>query len=208
MGNFSEVKYPISQLDRGVIFLKNFVKDPNIEIGDYTYFHDSQTPEEFEKRNVVMLYGCKLKIGKFCQIAEGTQFIMSGANHAMNGFSTYPFFIFKDQYDCYVPDLPFKGDTIVGNDVWFGRQSVIMPGVHIGNGAIIGAHAVVTKNVEPYTIVAGNPAQVVRPRFSPEIISLLQKIEWWNWDEAIIRKNINVIVGNDINELERIYSKR
>lgn len=193
--------YPISAIDKGVIWLKNFITNPNIEVGDYTYYHDMKSPEKFEKENVILIYTCKLIIGKFCQIAHNTKFIMSDANHPMDGFSTFPFMVFVDETKKYNFQIKHKGDTIVGNDVWFGHDSCIMPGVKIGNGAIIGARTVVTKDVAPYTIVGGNPAKVIRKRFSDDVIEKLEQIQWWNWDIEKIENNIEAIVGQDLNKL-------
>ncbi|CUI17366.1 putative acetyltransferase [Candidatus Protochlamydia naegleriophila] len=192
--------YPLSSKD--LIFLKHFITNPAIHIGDYTYYHDTDRPEAFEKENVALLYDCELHIGKFCQIAQGTKFIMSGANHQMNGFSTFPFFIFGDKWADYTPSFPKKGHTVVGNDVWFGHQSVIMPGIKIGDGAIIGAYAVVTKDVPPYSIVGGNPANIIRHRFDESTIKKLQVIQWWNWDVEKITRNIPLIVSADLEKLE------
>jgi virginiamycin A acetyltransferase len=184
-----------------MIFLKNFITNPNIQVGDYTYYHDAVHPERFEKDNVILLYTCKLIMGKFCQIAQGTKFIMGDANHQMDGFSTFPFYVFGKEWAEYEPRFPTKGDTIVGNDVWFGHGSVIMPGVKIGDGAIIGACSVVTKDVHPYTIVGGNPAKEIRKRFSEDIVKKLLEIQWWNWDIDKITRNIKAIVGADIQKL-------
>lgn len=193
--------YPLSKINREVILLKNFITNPNIIIGDYTYYHDQKHPELFEKENVVMLYTCKLLIGKFCQIAQGTKFIMSDANHQIDGFSTYPFFFF-DQWANYEFHPLRKGDTIIGNDVWFGHESMVMPGVQIGDGAIVAAHSVVTKNVSPYTIVGGNPARIIRQRFNDQTIEQLLKIQWWNWDDQKITRNIQAITSANIEALE------
>lgn len=194
---------PVMAPARDVIFLKNFIKNPNIEVGEYTYYHDFNHPELFESQNVLFPYLCKLTIGKFCQIAMGTKFILNSANHQMSGFSTYPFFIFGEAYRTYELDMPKKGDTVIGNDVWFGNSSVVMPGVTIGDGAIIGAHSVVTKDVAPYSIVGGNPARVIHKRFDDEIIEELVKIAWWNWDIEKITENVSAIVGADIEALRR-----
>jgi virginiamycin A acetyltransferase len=200
--------YPIPKISRGVVFLKNLIQNPNISVGDFTYYDGRSDPEKFEEDNVIFAHSCKLIIGKFCQIAYGTKFIMSDANHQMSGFSTYPFFIFaKGSNTCpewgnYPLDLPNQGDTLIGHDVWFGHESTIMPRVTIGNGAIIGAKAVVTKDVPPYAIVAGNPAKVIRERFSKDITKALEKIEWWNWPYEKITRNISAIVSAD---LEKLY---
>lgn len=184
-----------------MVFLKNCIHNPNIIVGDYTYYHDYNHPENFENKNVRNCWYCKLIIGKFCQIAVDTIFIMDNSNHQMNGFSTYPFFIFEP-WKGYEPEFPLKGDTIVGNDVWFGTNAVIMPGVKIGDGAIIGAYSVVTKDVAPYSIVAGNPAGLVRKRFSDEVIDKLLNIRWWDWSYDKITRNIKAVAGADIEKLE------
>ncbi len=193
--------YPFVGQVRNFIFLKNFITNPNIIVGDYTYYHDTDRPERFEHENVIMPFFCKLQVGKFCQIAQGTKFIMSAANHQMSGFSTFPFFIFGGDNAKYELDLPQKGDTIVGNDVWFGHHSVVMPGVTIGDGAIIGAYSLVTKDVPPYTIVGGNPAKIIRKRFDDETVAKLKDIAWWDWDIEKITKMIPHIVGADIDAL-------
>lgn len=190
-----------------VCFIKNTVSNPNIIIGDYTYYDDLEDSENFE-RNVLYHYpftGDKLIIGKFCALATGVKFIMNGANHQMSGFSTYPFQIFGSGWERVTPkpnELPFKGDTVIGNDVWIGYKAIIMPGVKIGDGAIVAAKSVVVKDVAPYTIVGGNPATLVRQRFPDEIINTLLKISWWNWDIEKITRNLEKIVGADVEALK------
>ena len=190
-----------------ICFIKNTVSNPNIIIGDYTYYDDPEDSENFE-RNVLYHFpfiGDKLIIGKFCAIAKNVKFIMNGANHKISGFSTYPFYIFGNGWERVTPEpseLPFKGDTVIGNDVWIGYETVIMPGVKIGDGAIVAAKSVVTKDVKPYTIVGGNPAQVIRQRFSDEIINVLLEIAWWNWEIEKITRNLEKIVGADIEALK------
>lgn len=202
-----DTPHPLTKISSGVTFLKNCITNPNILIGDYTYYDGRDRTEHFEKENVIFAFSCKLIIGKFCQIAYGTKFIMSDANHQMSGFSTYPFFVFGKwaegcpEWENYPLDLSSKGDTIVGNDVWFGHESTVMAGVTIGDGAIIGAKAVVTKNVLPYTIVAGNPAKVTRRRFADDVIEKLCSLQWWNWDYEKITRNIPAITGGDIQKL-------
>lgn len=171
--------FPLPNINT-LTFVKPTIKNPNIVVGDFTYFADT----DFEK-HVTHHYdfiGDKLIIGKFCQIGADVEFVMNGANHQMNAVSTYPFYIFGswDQSAPSKEDLPFKGDTVVGNDVWIGQNSTILPGVHIGDGAIIGLNSVVTRDVPPYTIVAGNPAKTVRKRFDDELIDLLLKLKWWD----------------------------
>jgi virginiamycin A acetyltransferase len=201
-------KHPMEGFPR-VGFLKPLVNQANIEIGEYTYYDDPNGPEGFVERCVLYHYpfiGDKLVIGRFCAIAEGTQFIMNGANHAMNGFSTYPFNIFgkgwEQGFDVSTWEEAVKGDTIVGNDVWIGYQATIMPGVRIGNGAIIASKAVVSRDVPPYAVVAGNPARVVKMRFDDEHIARLQAVAWWDWPAEKITRNLGAIRGADIERLE------
>lgn len=190
-----------------VCFINNIVSNPNIIIGDYTYYDDPEDSENFE-RNVLYHFpfiGDKLIIGKFCALAKGLKFIMNGANHQMSGFSTYPFSIFGQGWERVVPqmsDLPFKGDTVVGHDVWIGYNAVMMPGVTIGDGAIVAAEAIVTRDVPPYTIVGGNPAVPIRQRFPEDVIDRLLAVAWWDWDIDKITRNLEIIVGADIEALE------
>ena len=184
------------------IFLKHFIHNPNIIVGDYTYYNDANHPEKFEYENVRGAYFVKLIIGKFCAIAMGTSFISDDMNHPMDGFSTYPFFIFEN-WNNYTPSPDKRRDTVIGNDVWFGINSTILPGVNIGDGAIIGACSVVAKDVPPYSIVVGNPAKIVRYRFPDEIVEQLLEIKWWDWDYDKITRNIPAIVGADIEKLKQ-----
>lgn len=189
-----------------VCFIKNTVKNPNIIIGDFTYYDDPEDSENFE-RNVLYHFpfiGDKLIMGKFCAIARGVQFIMNGANHSMAGFSTFPFYIFGNGWETAQPqagDLPYKGDTVIGNDVWMGYQALIMPGVKIGNGAIISSRSVVTSDVPAYSIVGGNPARVIRQRFTDETISRLEKLAWWDWPVEKITQNLPAIISADLEAL-------
>jgi len=189
-----------------VCFIKNTVRNPNIIIGDYTYYDDPDDAEHFE-RNVLYHFpfiGDKLIIGKFCALARGVKFIMNGANHKLSGISTYPFQIFGNGWEKVMPqpgDLPYKGDTIVGNDVWIGYDALVMPGITIGNGAIVASRSVVTSDVPPYTIVGGNPAKPVKQRFSPDIIDALQSIAWWDWPIEKITRHLHVIVSADVDAL-------
>jgi virginiamycin A acetyltransferase len=192
-----------------VCYVKNTVNNPNIVIGDYTYYDDPDAPEDFE-RNVLYHYpfiGDKLIIGKFCALGRGAKFVMNGANHKLTGFSAYPFFIFGNGWEKVRPqpsDLSYKGDTVVGNDVWIGYDALIMPGVRIGNGAIVGARAVVSKDVPAYAVAAGNPARVVKMRFPPKVIVELERIAWWNWPAEKITRHLPAIVGADIEALRAI----
>lgn len=191
-----------------VCYIRNTVKNPNIIIGDYTYYDDPEDSENFE-RNVLYHYpflGDKLIIGRFCAIARGAKFIMNGANHKLTGLSTYPFSIFGNGWERVMPtmeELPLKGDTVVGNDVWIGYDALILPGVKIGDGAIISARSVVTKDVPPYAIVGGNPARLIRQRFPDPVVQALREIAWWNWDAEKVSRNLELIVGADVETLRR-----
>ncbi len=200
--------YPIDGVKR-TVYLKNIITNPQIIVGDYTYYDDPQDVHNFEQ-NVLYLFefmGDKLIIGKFCQIATGVRFIMNGSNHAMNGFSTYPFKVFGNAWSKAPLEVVSKGDTVIGNDVWIGNGVTIMPGVQIGDGVIIGTNSVVTKDVEPYTIVAGNPAREIRKRFDDESIQLLLALKWWDWDVSKITEHLGIITSGNINELKRIYEQ-
>ncbi|WP_062111309.1 CatB-related O-acetyltransferase [Aureimonas sp. AU40] len=193
-----------------IVFLKNLIDDPKIEIGDYTYYDDPENALLFASRNVLHHYdflGDKLRIGRFCAIATGARFVMNGANHAMTGFSTFPFNIFgegwEEGFDMGSITAGLRGDTVIGNDVWIGAEAVILPGVTIGDGAVIGAFSVVGRDVSPYAVVAGNPAVERRRRFSPEIVDRLLAVAWWNWPVERITKNLAAIRGADIDALER-----
>jgi virginiamycin A acetyltransferase len=190
-------------------YLKNFITKRNIIVGDYTYYDDPNGVENFEK-NVLYHFpfiGDKLIIGKFCAIAKDVKFIMNGANHKTSGFSTYPFFIFANGWEKVMPkegELPFKGDTVIGNDVWIGYEATIMPGVKIGSGAIIASKSVVTKDVPPYAVVGGNPAQIMKMRFDEETIQKLLKIAWWEWSAKKITENLDTITNADIRLLKEV----
>jgi len=189
-----------------ICFIKNTVTNPNITIGDYTYYDDPEDSENFE-RNVLYHFpfiGDKLIIGKFCAIARGCEFIMNGANHPNKGFSTYPFYIFGNGWEKAAPqpsDLPYKGDTIIGNDVWLGYEATIMPGVEIGHGAIVAAKSVVTRDVAPYSIVGDNPAQPIRQRFDDATVQALLEIAWWDWEIEKITHNLDRILAADLDAL-------
>ncbi len=189
-----------------VCFLRNIVKNPNIVIGDYTYYDDPEDVGNFE-RNVLYHFpfiGDKLVIGRFCAIARGVKFIMNGANHQMNAFSTYPFYIFGGGWEKSMPapgELPFKGDTVIGNDVWIGYDSLLMPGVNVGNGAIIAARSVVVADVPAYTVVGGNPARTIRQRFPDDVVAALESIAWWDWPVEHISQHLPAIMAADIQTL-------
>lgn len=185
------------------IYIKPTIKNPNIIVGDFTYIADS----EFES-HVTHHYdfvGDKLIIGKFCQIAAGVEFVMNGANHQMNAVSTFPFYTLEG-WDMEIPaakDMPLKGDTIIGNDVWIGQNAVILPGVKIGDGAIIGANSIVGCNVEPYTIVIGNPAQMLRKRFDDELIELMLQFKWWDKTIEEINGLIPILTSSNLSDVKR-----
>lgn len=195
--------YPLENYQK-LCFLKNIVKNPNIIVGDFTYYDDLENPSNFEQ-NVLYHFdfiGDKLIIGKFCAIASNVKFMMNGGNHALNGFTTYPFAIFGHNWANTMSVAgENKGDTIIGNDVWIGYDSLIMPGVTVGDGAIIAARSVVTRNVEPYTIVGGNPAQIIRKRFDDGVIELLLALKWWDWSLEKITAQIPILCSNDPTQL-------
>lgn len=199
------VVYPLENITR-LCFLKNIVKNPNIVVGDYTYYDDFDNVENFEKnvRYHFDFIGDKLIIGKFCMIASGVEFIMNGGNHHTAGISAYPFEVFGNGWQSAMEgrDYPLRGDTVIGNDVWIGYKSVIMPGVKIGDGAIIAANSLVTANVRPYSIVGGNPAVLLMKRFPEEKIKILLEIKWWDWDIEKITRNIHLLHGNDFERLK------
>ena len=176
--------YP-NEAIKSVVFIKNVITRPNILVGDYTYYDDVNGAERFED-HVTHHYpflGDKLIIGKFCAIAKGIEFVMNGANHRMCSVTTYPFNIMGGGWEQFTPaleDLPLKGDTVVGNDVWIGKNAVIMPGSKIGDGAIIAAYSVVSGKIDPYTIAGGNPARKIKNRFDDELKNLLLQYKWWD----------------------------
>lgn len=191
--------------DKQTIYLKPTITNPNIIVGDYTMYNDFvNDPRNFEKKNVLYHYSVnkdRLIIGKYCSIACGAKFMFTAGNHKMESLSNYPFPIFFEEWginDINVTEAwDNKGDIVIGNDVWIGYEAVIMQGVHIGDGAVIGTRSVVTKDVPPYTIVAGVPAKEIKRRFSEEVIEKLIELQWWNWDDEIVKRNLsNIIMGN------------
>ena len=206
-GPSPDAKHPMEGFPQ-VCFIRNTTQNPNIIVGEYTYYDDPEDSENFE-RNVLYHFpfiGDKLIIGKFCAIARGVKFIMNGANHKLSGISTYPFQIFGNGWEKVMPqpgDLPYKGDTIVGNDVWIGYEALIMPGVRIGNGAIVSSRSVVVSDVAPYSVVGGNPAKLIKHRFEPDVIAALEDIAWWDWPVEKITEHLDLIVRGDIEKLRR-----
>ena len=196
--------------DNQTVYLKNVVTNANIEIGDYTMYNDFvQDPLDFEKNNVLYHYPVnhdKLVIGKFCSIACGAKFIFNSANHTLSSLSTYPFPIFFEEWGLNVKDVATawdnKGDIVIGNDVWIGYEAVIMAGVTIGDGAIIGTRALVTKDVPPYTIVGGIPSKEIRKRFDENTISKLLQLKWWDWSVEKIAANIQAIQTGNLEKLK------
>lgn len=203
-GPDKKIVFPLKDYNR-LCFLKNIIKNPNIIVGVYTYYDDFDDVHNFEK-NVKYHFdfvGDKLIIGKFCMIASDVTFIMNGANHPTNSISTYPFEIFGNGWEKAMEEktYPVKGDTVIGNDVWVGYNATIMPGVRVGDGAIIATNSTVVKDVAPYSVVGGNPAKEIRKRFSDKQIEKLLEIEWWNWEIEKITENLSVLTDNNLEAL-------
>lgn len=208
MANLGKI-YPRSG-DKETVYLKSVISNPNISVGEFTMYNDFvNDPMQFERNNVLYQYPInhdKLIIGKFCSIACGAKFIFNSANHTLSSFSTYPFPIFFEEWGLDIKDVAVawdnKGDIVIGNDVWIGYEAVIMAGVTVGDGAIIGTRAVVTKDVPPYTIVGGVPAKPIRKRFDNETLDELLKIRWWDWPEEKIARNIQAIQSGCLKKLQ------
>jgi virginiamycin A acetyltransferase len=199
------VLHPMPDQPR-VVLLKPLVTSALIEVGEYSYYDDPDEPTAFETRNVLYHYGPeKLVIGRFCALGEGVRFIMNGANHRMDGPSTFPFPImgasWAEHFDL-ITGLPGRGDTVVGNDVWFGYRTTIMPGVRVGHGAIVASEAVVVDDVPDYAIVGGNPASLIRSRFSQADVARLLALAWWDWPAEHITLHLRTIMSGSIDELE------
>ncbi|MBP5405356.1 MAG: Vat family streptogramin A O-acetyltransferase [Clostridia bacterium] len=208
MGPNPKVIFPNPNIP-SLCYIKNVVKNPNIIVGDYTYYDDKDGAADFES-HVTHHYdfiGDKLIIGKFCAIAKGVEFIMNGANHRMDSVTTYPFFIMGHGWEKSAPkneELPLKGDTVIGNDVWIGQNVTILPGVHVGDGAIIGANSVVSKDVPPYAVVGGNPIKLIRKRFDDETIAFLLDLKWWDWPAEKIFANLDALTSGDLSKMKAI----
>ncbi len=190
-----------------VVLLKPLVTSPLIEVGEFSYYDDPDDPTAFETRNVLYHYGPeKLVIGRFCALGEGTRFVMNGANHRMDGPSTFPFPImggsWTDHFDL-ITGLPGRGDTVVGHDVWFGHGALIMPGVRIGHGAIIASGSVVVDDVPDYGIVGGNPARLIRRRYTDADIARLLTVAWWDWPLPHLTEHLRTVMSGDITALEQ-----
>jgi virginiamycin A acetyltransferase len=197
----------------GVVFLAPLINNPNIVVGEYTYYDDPDDQLGFEREAVLHAYGPeRLIIGRYCAIASGVRFLLPGANHADLGPSTFPFDIFGSPWAETTMDLvvgaPSRGDTVIGSDVWLGYHALLLPGVTVGHGAIIAAASVVTADVEPYASVAGNPARVVRQRFDEEDVARLLRAAWWDWPVELVTEHARVIMAGDPAELERIADGR
>ena len=194
---------------KNICFMKNTITRPNILVGDYSYYEDEDGAERFEE-HVTHHYpflGDRLIIGKFCAIARGITFIMNGANHRMCSITTYPFNLMGNGWEKATPaleDLPFKGDTVVGNDVWIGQNVTVLPGVHIGDGAIIAANSVVARNIPAYHIAGGNPCKSIRARFDQELIDYLLKLQWWNWPAEKIFCNLETLCSGDLGKIRAL----
>ena len=200
-----DFKFPLPHHPK-LCFLKNIIDSPNIKVGDYTYYDDLEDVENF-KKNVKYHFdftGDHLIIGKFCMLASGVSFIMNGANHLTQSISSYPFSIFGGDWSDAMEgkSFPNKGNTVIGNDVWIGHKATIMAGVKIGDGAIVAAHSVVTKDVDPYTIVGGNPSKVIKKRFDDEQIQKLLKVQWWNWPLDKITAHVKDLTSNQFEFLK------
>uniref|UniRef100_A0AAU2V098 CatB-related O-acetyltransferase n=1 Tax=Streptomyces sp. NBC_00003 TaxID=2903608 RepID=A0AAU2V098_9ACTN len=204
--------HPLPAHDR-VVFLRPLVTSPKIVVGEYTYYDDPDSATDFEHRNVLYAYGPeRLVIGKYCAIAAGTKFLMAGSEHPTMGASTFPFTMFggrwAEQTLDIVTAMPSRGDTVVGNDVWFGHQVTVMPGVRIGDGAIVAAGAVVTTDVAPYTIVGGNPARPIRQRFADVDIQRLLRAAWWDWPADLVTEHARTIMAGTPAQIESIANRR
>lgn len=195
-------------------FIKNVVTAPNIIVGDYTYYDDADDPAGFEKNNVLFNYpefGDRLIIGKFCSIASGTKFIMGPANHRISSVTTYPFNVFGGVWGERTPphlsQLPFKGDTVIGSDVWIGRESVIMPGVKIGDGSIVAAYSVVAGDIPPYTVAGGDPARPIKKRFDDELIQILLQLKWWDLPAEELADILPLLCSPDLEAVKAAFRR-
>lgn len=196
-----------------MIYLKDTIHAQNVTVGDYTYYAKDREEEDFERDNI--LYNVsghgRLEIGKFCSLANGIEIIMGAANHSIRSFSSYPFNLVKPEWRNHLgmtrEDMPNKGDTVIGNDVWIGQKATIMPGVTIGNGAVIGSKAVVAKNIPPYAIAVGNPARVIKYRFDEETIAFLEKLKWWNFSEEQLNSAIPYLTSVHLEEAKEELMK-
>ena len=198
--------------DTQTVYLKNTITDPSIQVGDYTIYNDFvNDPADFEKNNVLYHYPVnqdRLIIGKFCSIACGAKFLFNSANHTLSSLSSYPFPLFFEEWGLDKQNVTAswdnKGDIIIGNDVWIGQNVTVMPGVHIGDGAIIAANSVVAKDVPAYCIAGGNPCKIIKKRFDDELITYLLDLKWWDWDAEKIFKNMAALCSGDLEKIRHI----
>lgn len=208
MGPNPDSVYP-NEAIRQEVYIKHVITRPNISVGDYTYYDDINGAERFEERvtHHYAFLGDRLTIGKFCAIDRGVKFVMNGANHRMNSATAYPFNIMGGGWEQFAPaleDLPLKGDTVVGSDVWFGQNVTVMSGVHIGGGAIIAANSVVPRDIPPYTVAGGNPCRVIRRRFDEELTAYLLELKWWDRDADKIFRNMEALCSGDLTKIRQI----
>lgn len=197
--------------DTQTVYLKNVIGGAGIEVGDYTIYNDFvNDPRDFEKNNVLYHYPInrdRLVVGKFCSIACGARFLFNSANHTLASLSSYPFPLLFEEWGLEKKNVADawdnKGDIVVGNDVWIGYEAVILAGVRIGDGAVIGSRAVVTRDIPPYTIVGGVPARTIRKRFDDTVIARLLELRWWDWPEEAVRRNIQAIASGCVERPER-----
>ena len=208
-----DAKYPNPEIEE-ICYIKNCVSNPNIIVGDYSYYDDKRGADLFEK-HVTHHYdfiGDKLIIGKFCQIASGVKFIMGPANHRLCSVTTYPFNVFggvwSERTPPHMEQLPRKSDTIVGSDVWLGRESVVMPGVKIGDGAIIAAYSVVAGDVPPYTLYGGNPARFIKKRFDDALTALLLRLKWWDLPSEELAELLPLLCDSDLERVRAALEER
>ena len=197
------------------VFLRNIVKAENIKIGDYTYYDDTKDPMGWEKNNVLFNYpffGDHLIIGKYCSLAEGSVFIMGAANHRLSSITTYPFNVmggvWRERSTPHIEELPHKGDTVIGNDVWIGHEAVVMPGVRLGDGCIAAAYSVVTKSFPPYSVIGGNPARLIKKRFDDELISLLEEFRWWDKVPEEVTDLLPLLTSPDLEKVKAELKSR
>jgi virginiamycin A acetyltransferase len=206
------VVFPKGGGDKHTAYLQNVVKNPRIIVGEYTIHHDFNDPRDFEKKDVLYLNpenSDRLIIGKYCSIASGVKFMMNGANHSLKSFTTFPFPVVAENWGLDMgreEAWDQEGDTVIGNDAWLGYESIIMPGVHIGDGAIVATRALVTDDVPPYAVVGGIPARVIKKRFNDETIELLKTLKWWDWDVAKVKTNVDALMSGDVKKLKKLLS--
>ncbi|MGH3918656.1 MAG: CatB-related O-acetyltransferase [Pseudonocardiaceae bacterium] len=205
--------YPLPEHERFCVFVRPTITSEKVRVGEYTYYDASEDTGNFEEERVLYGYGPELLlIGKFCSIAAGVRFVMAAANHLSSGPSTFPFTIFPGRWqdatlETFQARATSKGDTVVGNDVWFGRDVTVMPGITIGDGAIIATASLVTRDVSPYTIVGGNPAQLIKQRYPAADVELLQRAAWWDWPTEIISAHASTLMAGTPTDIATIANQ-